>query len=251
MQVEEFLEQSAARFPRKVALVCGSSRLTYAEIECRANRLAHDLISRGIQRGDRVVIQMENSVQTVLAIFAVLKADAVFVVLNPTTKAEKVLYVLNNCRAAGLFAEAGSADDLRTYWHKAPHLRAVWVRGSRLTASLPSFVCSLDHVVTDAGSAHAPPRRGIDMDLAVLVYTSGSPGRPRGVMLTHLNVVSAATSITTYLENTPDDTILNVLPLSFDYGLYQVLMGFKVGGTVVLERSSASARTLLDRKSVV
>ena len=77
----------------------------------------------------------------------------------------------------------------------------------------------------------------IDIDLAALIYTSGSTGTPKGVMLTHLNIVSAATSITTYLENTLDDVILNVLPLSFDYGLYQVLMAFKVGATLVLERS--------------
>src|SRR5262249_10896582 len=80
-----------------------------------------------------------------------------------------------------------------------------------------------------------------------LVYTSGSTGKPKGVMLTHLNIVSAATSITTYLENTPDDVILNVLPLSFDYGLYQILMAFKMGATVILERSFAYPAACLDR----
>jgi acyl-CoA synthetase (AMP-forming)/AMP-acid ligase II len=77
----------------------------------------------------------------------------------------------------------------------------------------------------------------IDLDLATIIYTSGSTGNPKGVMLTHLNMISAATSITTYLENIPDDIIIDVLPLSFDYGLYQVLMAFKFGGTVVLEKS--------------
>jgi hypothetical protein len=72
---------------------------------------------------------------------------------------------------------------------------------------------------------------------AYVIYTSGSTGDPKGVMLTHLNMVSAATSITTYLENREDDIIIDVLPLSFDYGLYQVLMAFKFGGTVVLEKS--------------
>ena len=90
-----------------------------------------------------------------------------------------------------------------------------------------------------------PPKRAIDIDLAALIYTSGSTGNPKGVMLTHLNMVSAATSITTYLENTPDDIILNVLPLSFDYGLYQVLMAVKIGGTVVLERSFAYPQAVI------
>jgi acyl-CoA synthetase (AMP-forming)/AMP-acid ligase II len=98
-----------------------------------------------------------------------------------------------------------------------------------------------------AGDDRPPPKRAIDIDLAALIYTSGSTGNPKGVMLTHLNMVSAATSITTYLENTPDDIILNVLPLSFDYGLYQVLMAAKFGGTVVLERSFAYPHAVIQR----
>jgi acyl-CoA synthetase (AMP-forming)/AMP-acid ligase II len=83
------------------------------------------------------------------------------------------------------------------------------------------------------------PHPNIDLDLATIIYTSGSTGDPKGVMLTHLNMISAATSITTYLENVTEDIIIDVLPLSFDYGLYQVLMAFKIGGTLVLEQSFA------------
>jgi acyl-CoA synthetase (AMP-forming)/AMP-acid ligase II len=79
----------------------------------------------------------------------------------------------------------------------------------------------------------------IDIDLASIIYTSGSTGEPKGVMMSHLNMTSAADSIITYLKNTEDDIILNVLPLSFDYGLYQILMASKFGGTVVLEKSYA------------
>jgi acyl-CoA synthetase (AMP-forming)/AMP-acid ligase II len=91
-----------------------------------------------------------------------------------------------------------------------------------------------------------PPRRCIDIDLASLIYTSGSTGFPKGVMLTHLNMVSAAKSIIGYLENTPDDIIIDVLPLSFDYGLYQVLMAFHFGGTVVLESSFIYLYEIID-----
>ncbi len=93
----------------------------------------------------------------------------------------------------------------------------------------------------------APLKRSIDMDLAALVYTSGSTGRPKGVMLTHANMVAAATSIAQYLGITADEVILNVLPLSFDYGMYQVLMAFKVGARVVLERSFAYPAAVLGR----
>ena len=80
----------------------------------------------------------------------------------------------------------------------------------------------------------------------MLIYTSGSTGFPKGVMMTHQNIVAAATSITTYLENTADDIILNVLPLSFDYGLYQVLMAVKLGATLVLEKSFAFPQAIFE-----
>jgi acyl-CoA synthetase (AMP-forming)/AMP-acid ligase II len=92
-----------------------------------------------------------------------------------------------------------------------------------------------------------PRRTGINLDLAMLIYTSGSTGFPKGVMMTHQNVDAAATSITTYVGNTPDDIILAVSPISFDYGLYQVLMAVKVGATLVLEKSFAFPQAILNR----
>src|SRR5262249_35913596 len=97
-----------------------------------------------------------------------------------------------------------------------------------------------------AGSAVPAPHGGIDVDLAMLIYTSGSTGRPKGVMMTHRNIEAAAPSITTYLENTSDDIILNVLPIAFDYGLYQVLMAIKMGATVVLEKSFAFPQAVFE-----
>ena len=87
----------------------------------------------------------------------------------------------------------------------------------------------------------------IDLDLAALIYTSGSTGEPKGVMSTHRNVISAGRSIIQYLGNVEEDVILNVLPLSFDYGLYQVIMAFMFGGTVVLEKSFLYLHRVLER----
>jgi NAD+ synthetase len=235
MQVESFLENSAARFPDKTALVCGSRRLSYQELDQSANRLAHSLAGRGVERDDRVVVYLENSVEAVAAVFGILKAGGVFAVVNPTTKAAKLEYILNNCRATAVLTDRARLETLRAC-ADTPFLRAVWVAGLD-AAEADSRAIPLDPVLEQGEGGEHPPRRGIDIDLAALIYTSGSTGRPKGVMLTHHNIVSAATSITTYLENTPDDIILNVLPLSFDYGLYQALMAFLVGGTLVLERS--------------
>lgn len=249
MQVENFLENSAAGVPDKTALVCGDRRLTYREVDQASNRLARGLLDTGIQRGDRVAIYMENCVETALSIFAVLKAGGVFMVINPTTKADKLAFILNNSRAAALITHGRRQPALREVWEKTPYLKTIVLAGlpSSETRDDGKRFMPLERLIDGSAGYGSKPANGcIDIDLAALVYTSGSTGTPKGVMLTHLNIVSAATSITTYLENTPDDIILNVLPLSFDYGLYQLLMAFKIGGTIVLERSFTYPHAVLE-----
>jgi long-chain acyl-CoA synthetase len=239
MQVEEFLERSAERVPEKTALVCDAQRWSYRQIEEQANALAHALSDEGVRRWDRVAVYLDNSLEAVLSVFAILKAGAVFLVVNPTTKPQKLTYILNNCRASCLITDATKLETLQACWRELPQLRTVCVAGSLASPSgAGKRIIALAEVLESRVRAGAPPRKqSIDRDLAALIYTSGSTGRPKGVMLTHLNIVSAATSITAYLKNTPEDIVLSVLPLSFDYGLYQVLMAFKFGGTVILERS--------------
>ncbi len=250
MQLESFLEESAQRRPEKTALICGQQRITYAELELSANRLAHGLIAQGVERGDRVAIHMDNSAEAVVALFAVLKAGAVFLIINPTTKTNKLAYILNNCRARALIATARRLAQHEGLHDRTPHLRTVVITGgAEATAGNAETACvAFDRLIADHSRHTAPPaKQAIDVDLAALVYTSGSTGNPKGVMLTHRNMVSAAASITTYLENTADDIILSVLPLAFDYGLYQVLMSVKVGATVVLERSFAYPHVVMKR----
>jgi len=248
LQVEHFLEDSARRTPGKTALVCGGRRLTYEDIDALANRLARGLIESGVKRGDRVAIYLENSVEAVLSIFATLKAGAVFMVVNPTTKADKLAFILNNSRARALVTDHRHRSVLDEIVDLTPHTVAVIVAGGRETepAAPGKQVRRFDELIAASRDSTKPVNPSIDIDLAALIYTSGSTGTPKGVMLTHLNIVSAATSITTYLGSAADDIVLNVLPLSFDYGLYQVLMTFKAGGTLVLERSFTYPHAVLE-----
>ncbi|MBN1934417.1 MAG: AMP-binding protein [Anaerolineae bacterium] len=248
MLVQDFLQDSAERFPDKTALICGNRRLCYAELEAQANRLAHALIVHGVQRWDRVAIYLPNSVETVVAIFAILKAAGTFVVINPTTKQDKLTYVLNNCRATALFTTAQNAHLAANVSQSVPSLKFTIFTGSG-AGTVP--VETMQHDAFDdvlaAYPDNRPPCPTIDQDLACLIYTSGSTGDPKGVMSGHNNVVFASGSIIQYLKNTPDDIIINVLPLSFDYGLYQLLMVFRFGGTLVLENSFAYPAAILNK----
>jgi amino acid adenylation domain-containing protein len=237
--LHDFLIASAARLPEKVALVCMGHRVSYAELERRSNALAHALVARGVERGDRVLVFADNTVETVASFWAVLKANAVVAIINPLTKADKLAWLLNDCRAKVLITDAHLAHVFAAAVAQAPHLRAVVVSGQLEPSALEALPggVSWDAALGGGDASPAPQRRCIDVDLAAIVYTSGSTGDPKGVMLTHRNMLTAATSITAYLENVEEDVILGVLPLAFDYGLYQLIMAFRMGARLVLERS--------------
>lgn len=249
MLVQDFLQRSATRLPDKVALIYDSQRLTYVEIEHMANRLANALIEQGLKRGDRVAIYLNNSIEAVIGIFATLKAGGVFVVINHTTKRDKLIYILNNCRATALLAEARlggkSAEEIKA---QTPSLKLTVLCGKNAsTVAAECEQCQGYESIQAEYSIQPPPRVNIDLDLACLIYTSGSTGDPKGVMSDHSNVDFATSSIIEYLENVEDDIVISALPLSFDYGLYQLLMVFKFGGTLVLERSFAYPAAILKR----
>ncbi|WP_420642895.1 class I adenylate-forming enzyme family protein [Candidatus Leptofilum sp.] len=240
--VNAFLEESAAKTPEKTALVCGEQRLTYAQIEAMANRLAQALVANGVGRGDRILLFLPNSVEMVVGIFATLKANAVFVPVNHSTKADKLHFMAQDCRAAGLITWQQQVKTAVTLQQSIPSLKTVVIVGDNVPDGCHNFA-----EIQETFLAERPCCQTIDQDLACLIYTSGSTGEPKGVMSAHSNVVFAASSIIHYLQNQPDDIVLNVLPLSFDYGLYQLLMTFKFGGTLVLERSFAYPAQIFKR----
>jgi long-chain acyl-CoA synthetase len=237
MLVNEFLEQTAVRTPDKEALIFQQQRLTYLELDNFANRLGNALSELGLQKLDRVAIYLDNSIEAVVSIFGILKAGGVFVLINPQTKPRKLEYILSDCQVRFLITDSKLGLN---YQANHADLQVISIDQPQDVENIKNIENSANHYfwdLIDRSSSTQPPITSIDIDLCSLIYTSGSTGKPKGVMLSHLNMVAAANSITTYLENTCDDIILNCLPLSFDYGLYNLLMPFKFGGTVVLEKS--------------
>jgi long-chain acyl-CoA synthetase len=231
--VNNFLEYSAEKLPEKTAIIHEKERVTYQQLDSKATRLANALFDMGVRPGDRVAVFMDNSIEAVISIFAALKAGAAFMVINHTTKEDKLNYIINDSRATVILAQDRRAEVVHRV--NSPYLKSVIMSGPE---SCGTSCTSFEDIVTSCSDRRLGSKC-IDLDLASIIYTSGSTGRPKGVMLSHLNMVSAAHSITTYLENDENDVIMDVLPISFDYGLYQTLMGLKIGGTVVLEKSFA------------
>jgi amino acid adenylation domain-containing protein len=244
MRIENWLAESARKFGSKTALITPQRRLTYAEFDDSSTRLAAALAAGGVKRCDRVLVFMDNCWEAAVSIFAILKAGATYSPINPCTKADKLAYVIDNRRGTAILTTGKLMPvvaEARQELSSPLTVIATAVESGALPAGVVAFEDCL-------ALAPMPVRhKGIDVDLAMLIYTSGSTGRPKGVMMTHNNIQAAATSITTYVENTPDDIILNVLPIAFDYGLYQLLMSVKMGATLVLEKSFAFPQSIFDR----
>jgi long-chain acyl-CoA synthetase len=242
MRIEEFLRASARDFGRKTALVAGGQRLTYEELDSLSDRLAASLEAHGVRRGDRVLVFMDNCREAVVSIFAALKAGAVFSPINPSTKADKLAYVMRNCRASAVLTQAKLAGITAVAMEEAESVHLAIVAGDAGVA-IPGALNFDDCLQAEP---YRVEHGGIDVDLAMLIYTSGSTGRPKGVMMTHRNIEAASGSIATYLRKQPDDVILNVLPIAFDYGLYQLIMSVRVGATLVLEKSFAFPQAVFE-----
>ncbi|THB75521.1 MAG: AMP-dependent synthetase, partial [Desulfobacteraceae bacterium] len=258
MLVQHFLEQSAHCLPDKTALVCDDKSYTYRELNHAADRLASSLAELGIQRHDRVLIFLDNSTEAIIALFGILKAGATFVLPSPTMKARKLSYILNDSGARALITHTSKKGVVRQALSHVPNLRHLIVcpmleEGMQDQFALlaeNAMMHSWESLLDNPGSlSNRKLPRQIDIDLATIIYTSGSTGNPKGVMCAHYNIDAAAQSIIQYLQNVEDDIILSALPLSFDYGLYQILMAFRFSGSVVLERSFIYPYKILEKLS--
>ena len=229
--------------PGREALVVDGKRYSYSELLDTSLRLASALQDLGLERGDRVVVFTDNSLFCVASIFGSLLAGGVFVVVNPQTKEDKLAYILQDSDAMILVTEGSLARVASRAGEAAPSLKATICGGRPETIE---GMADFEDLV--AGAAPAPRSAGtIPLDLAALIYTSGSTGRPKGVMMTHQSMVFAAGSVAEYLRLRSEDRILAMLPLAFDYGLYQLLMSVRMAGTLVLERSFVYPAQVLNR----
>jgi long-chain acyl-CoA synthetase len=246
--VHEFLEETVSESPQKTALIFGDQHISYQKLYDMAGRFASALADHGIKKGDRVVIVNPNSPEAIIALLGVLKLGGVFLIVHHSVKEKKLSYILNDCGARAIVLFRNQLPGYSNILDTSGTLRFIvlcgddeggvadgripWVSWASIQNNYPPF-------------KDRPAMSGDD--LACLVYTSGSTGEPKGVMESHACIDFVIGSIIRYLENTPDDIVLNCLPLSFDYGLYQALMVFKFGGTLVLERSFTFPAAILKK----
>ena len=227
--IAEDLSRWATDDPDRLALVVGDRDYSYGELDGLTDRAAAGLRERGVQRGDRVGIMLPNGIDAVVSIQATLRAGAAIMPINPTAKHDRVADLLTRSEAALLLCDAER-------WEEASQAVAA-------TDDVP--------LVSDPGElaseAQAPREELSESDLAALMHTSGSTGGPKGVMHGHGGLGFVTDSIAEYLELTEADRILNLLPLSFGYGLSHMMICMRVGATLVLEPGVGLPGTIVKR----
>ncbi len=228
--VHDVIFRSAQRTPGAPALVYGPRRLDYAALASAVRSAADTLLAAGIARAGRVAIYLEKRIENVAACFGATAAGAVFVPVNPLLKAAQVGYILADCNVTILVTSSERLRLLADVLPACTALKTVLVVGEGELPSMPGVTV----LPWEGDAPRATPHPVIDADMAAILYTSGSTGHPKGVVLSHRNMVAGAVSVASYLELTPADRVLAVLPLSFDYGFSQLTTAFHAGASVVL-----------------
>lgn len=235
--IQDLLRKNALERPNKTALICENRRLTYAQIDGMADRMANALCKNGIQNGDRILFHLLNDIEIVVSIFAALKANAVFSVIDYANTTDTLRGIAADCEATALVTFDHQAESAVRLLHDVPSLRFVVLTGQNAKLSAPNLL-SFEKIQHDY-PAEVLPQTRIDCDPAYLIYTSGSTGKSKGVIVTHRSSLFTVNSGMECLGLTETDIHASPLPLSFSPGMNQLLQTFAIGGTLILEKSFA------------
>ena len=234
--VHDLISQSAEKSPLNNALTFKEQKLNYQELNDEINQIASSYRALKVERYQRIGIYLPKNIENILSMFAASKAGAVFVPINPVLKAPQVQHIVSDCDIKIIITNKARFKALQPLIASLPSLTTVI-----LIDSDSSDIETIEHVsvmswsiFTSHSCEEQAPKPLTGNDMAAILYTSGSTGKPKGVVLSHSNIVLGAKSVAQYLQNTAEDKILAVLPLSFDYGFSQLTTVFLVGAECVL-----------------
>jgi amino acid adenylation domain-containing protein len=214
--IHALFEEWAAATPDAVAVVFGDRGLTYAQLNARANRLAHHLRHLGVGPGTPVGLCLNRSPELIVALLGILKSGGAYVPLDPYYPGERLAFILQDTRAPLTLVDETTRSRLK------PEL-------DRLGA----LCVDVDDAAAAVCDANKPPRRSSADDLAYVMYTSGSTGRPKGVMVNHRAVVRLVRN-TDYCRFGPEEVFLHLAPLSFDASTFEIWGPLLNGGRLAL-----------------
>jgi amino acid adenylation domain-containing protein len=228
------LDESAGKYPERKAIVYKNDSITYRELAQASNKLANSLAETGVNRGDRVGIYLSKSISSVVSIFGILKAGGTYVPIAPDAPPKRAEYIIRNCGIKHLLSTADKVSRLEGMFPEGCPIEKIILTDSGQTESqLASEIISWETIKNSEGE-HPPSLNVIDRDLAYILYTSGSTGDPKGVMISHLNSLTFVNWAQDFFRINKEDRVANHSPLHFDLSVFDIFATVKAGGTVVV-----------------
>jgi amino acid adenylation domain-containing protein len=236
--LHHLLRTAAGSHPDGPAVVDGARSLTYGELESRSNRIAALLVDRGVRRGDRVALYLDKSADALAGIYGVLKSGAVYVPLDPQAPITRLAYVARDCDATVLLSGVEKAGSWGSLVRAGAPLRTIvsmnTLEDVASDVERPSGVEILTGRAIEDQEVSTLARDGIDLDLAYILYTSGSTGAPKGVKLSHRNALAFVGWAAELCGVGPDDRLSSHAPLHFDLSIFDLFAAARGAASVAL-----------------
>ncbi|WP_431262150.1 amino acid adenylation domain-containing protein [Roseateles chitinivorans] len=223
-RIHALFEEQARVRPQATALVFEQQQLSYAELNARANQVAHRLLALGIQPDDRVAICLHRGVEMVVGLLGILKSGAAYVPLDPAYPAARLAYMLQDSEPAAVLTQQALVQDMRQGVAIGVPVLALDGAEAALLKEQPSH--DPDPVRLGLTASH----------LAYIIYTSGSTGQPKGVMVEHRGVVNRLRWMQEALDLRPDEAVLQKTPFGFDVSVWEFFWPLMIGARLVMAR---------------
>ena len=226
LSVGQVLEKSAVESPDRVAVVDGERRITYKELNATSTALAAGLAEIGFKKGDRVAIYMKNSVELITAFYALQKLGVIVVWINSLYRRKEAEFVLSNSGAKGVvifrhWDDRDYLDDISVLRQKIAGLNSIILVGEGSGDGVYGFS---DIIQRGSGQNLPPVEIKPQNDLSMLLYTSGTTGKPKGAMITHYAAVRAGWEYSVGVQAGAEDRFIGFLPMSHSYGCGSILI---------------------------